>query len=247
LIEEIVDSYSSICSYLRKYQFVPPHREQLPRVILSSEITAFRGSADLGRNVKNDWAREVLLVSRNPRQLENVNFHLSQLDVPYRLNFVEVPLDGLPQIALSTRPLIPYFIDRDTGVEVFARDIGYGVSQVLPVVIACSDSRRKSHVMVEQPELHLHPRVQSRLADLFFSAINQGLQLSVETHSEHLIYRAQRLIREGKAQSSQICINYVERTRLGSVVHRLRLGDSGNFLDAWPGGFFDERLEELLS
>jgi predicted ATPase len=197
--------------------------------------------------VKNDWAREVLLVSRNPRQLENVNFHLSQLDVPYRLNFVEVPLDGLPQIALSTRPLIPYFIDRDTGVEVFARDIGYGVSQVLPVVIACSDSRRNSHVMVEQPELHLHPRVQSRLADLFFSAINQGLQLSVETHSEHLIYRAQRLIREGKAQSSQICINYVERTRLGSVVHRLRLGDSGNFLDAWPGGFFDERLEELLS
>ena len=100
--------------------------------------------------------------------------------------------------------------------------------------------------MVEQPELHLHPRVQSRLADLLFYPTENGNQVSVETHSEHLIYRVQRLIREKLKTPDDVSVNYVERTRSGSIVHNLRLSENGNFIDAWPGGFFDERIENLI-
>lgn len=247
IIEEYIRMYQSIVTALSRFQFVGPHREQLPRVILSSKDRNLNNPLGITQSGTEDWTRLVTRLSQNGRNLDKINFYLSQLDIPYQMRFVQVPLEGLPSIALSTQPLIPYFVDADTGVEVFAGDIGYGVSQVLPVVVAAVMARPSGqHTMVEQPELHLHPRVQSRLADLLFYPTENGNQVSVETHSEHLIYRVQRLIREKLKTPDDVSVNYVERTRSGSIVHNLRLSENGNFIDAWPGGFFDERIENLI-
>jgi predicted ATPase len=120
---------------------------------------------------------------------------------------------------------------------------------VLPIVVELL-SRRESIIAVEQPETHLHPRLQARLADLFIDTTQEGgrgNQLIVETHSEHLMLRVQRRIREGMLDASLVSIVYIDQDADGlATAKQLRLNDHGEFLDEWPNGFFDDRLEELF-
>jgi len=85
--------------------------------------------------------------------------------------------------------------------EVLITDVGFGVSQVLPVITLCYYAPRGSVVVLEQPEIHLHPSVQAGLADVFLHAAKtQGIQILVESHSEHLLRRLQRRVAEGTTE-----------------------------------------------
>ncbi|MEQ7848980.1 AAA family ATPase [Nocardioides kribbensis] len=176
-----------------------------------------------------------------------VNEWLKRLEVPYTLDVIPVNagnsahlIGDLVAIALT---------DTRTGVDVTPADVGFGISQVLPIVVELL-SRRDSIVAIEQPETHLHPRLQARLADLLIDTTQeggQGNQLIVETHSEHLILRVQRRIREGSLDSRNVSVVYVDQAADGETsVKPLRLNEQGEFLDEWPHGFFDERLDELF-
>jgi predicted ATPase len=176
-----------------------------------------------------------------------VNDWLKRLEVPY-------VLDVIPVNAGSSAHLIGDLVaisltDTRTGVNVTPADVGFGISQVLPIVVELL-SRRDSIVAIEQPETHLHPRLQTRLADLFIDTTQegrQGNQLIVETHSEHLILRVQRRIREGGLDPRNVSVVYVDQGADGTTtVKPLRLNEHGEFLDEWPHGFFDERLDELF-
>lgn len=134
-----------------------------------------------------------------------------------------------------------------------AKNIGVGISQVLPVV-AYSVDTKTSLMAVQQPELHLHPRMQSPLADMF---IEESLDLNqkthspkktflVETHSEHIVLRLLRRIREDVILPDNISVLYIENLEGSSVVKQLRIDEEGDFIDEWPNGFFDERDEELF-
>lgn len=137
------------------------------------------------------------------------------------------------------------------------QDVGVGISQVLPVVVAAQDSSA-SLVCIEQPELHIHPAVQVGLGDLFIDgALNHELSFLIETHSEHLVMRLQRRIREtslgeladGQAPLSadQVNIVYLDRGESGSVAsYQVGLDADGKFTDRWPRGFFPERAREVL-
>jgi predicted ATPase len=137
-----------------------------------------------------------------------------------------------------------------------------GISQVIPILVATSALSSKM-ICMEQPELHLHPGLQAKLADaLFESAISKDNKLIIETHSEHLILRILRRIREttrGKigtwpAQLREACPNgimpedvavlYVEPGAEGAKVRELRIDGQGRFIDEWPNGFFEERFSE---
>ena len=138
-----------------------------------------------------------------------------------------------------------------------AQDIGVGISQVLPVVVAAQDATA-SVVCIEQPELHVHPAVQVGLGDLFIDgALNKGLSFLIETHSEHLVMRLQRRLREAasgelpdgmpRADSSSVSMIYLGRNESGAVcVTPIGLTDQGKFDTAWPDGFFPERTVEVL-
>lgn len=90
------------------------------------------------------------------------------------------------------------------GLTLQPQDVGVGISQVLPVVVAAQDGSA-SVVCIEQPELHIHPAVQVGLGDLFIDgAVNQGLSFLIETHSEHLILRLLRRIREAAELTSNV-------------------------------------------
>ncbi|ROR89997.1 DUF3696 domain-containing protein [Nocardioides aurantiacus] len=176
-----------------------------------------------------------------------VNEWLKRLEVPYTLDVVPVNAGNSSHL-IGDLVAISLF-DSRSGVNVTPADVGFGISQVLPIVVEVL-SRRDSVVAIEQPETHLHPRLQARLADLFIDTTQeggQGNQLIVETHSEHLMLRVQRRIREGSLDPRNVSVVYVDQGPQGdTTVKPLRLSDEGEFLDEWPDGFFDERLDELF-
>ena len=102
-------------------------------------------------------------------------------------------------------------------------------------------------ISIEQPEVHVHPKLQADLGDLLAHAIKEprNNQFIVETHSEHLILRLQRLVRKGELKPEDVSVIYVSRRPEGAKSERLHLDEDGDFIDDWPNGFFPERLKEL--
>lgn len=179
--------------------------------------------------------------------VNSVNDWLQTLEVPYSLDVVPVTARGAGALVGDLVALS--LTDNRSGAVVTPADVGFGISQMLPIVVELL-AHRESIICIEQPETHLHPRLQTRLADLLLESCRNGdlaNQLIVETHSEHLMLRLQRRIREGAVDPEDISVLYVDQTADGcSTVTRLRLDHEGEFLDEWPEGFFDERLDELF-
>ena len=148
-------------------------------------------------------------------------------------------------------------VDKRTNTTVTHRDVGIGISQVLPVLVSAYASRKKI-IAMEQPEIHLHPALQAELADVFIeSAIGKNQNTFIlETHSEHLILRILRRIRETAEQEleegatpitpDQVAVLYVQPSEKGSEVIHIPVNEEGEFERPWPQGFFAERAKELF-
>lgn len=183
---------------------------------------------------------------RKPRignydQYELLNQMLAQLEIPYEFEKEYQP-EGHVKVTQD-------WIMRDTrsGARVRLDQVGYGVSQLLPVVDDCIHAK-KQIICIEEPELHLHPRLQARLGNLFATSVKKnGNQVIVETHSENVLLRVRRLIRGGKLRAEDVAVLYVDNVdKGGATVSRLRLGHQGELLDPWPTGFFDDSLADIL-
>jgi predicted ATPase len=136
--------------------------------------------------------------------------------------------------------------------EVRLTDVGFGVSQVLPVVVQLFHAPAHSTVLIEQPELHLHPAAQGALADLFIAAVTaresgrpRGVQVIAESHSEHLLRRLQRRVAEGSIDSDRVALYFCHQTPQGSVIERLELNLFGEIAN-WPPDFFGDDLEDVV-
>jgi hypothetical protein len=135
--------------------------------------------------------------------------------------------------------------DSVTGVTSNLIDVGYGASQVIPILHACL-TYAPGPLFIEQPEIHLHPRAQGHLAELLCDA-SRSRQVVIETHSVHMVNRARILVAQGRLRPEHVVINYVRRTKRGSEVRSIPLLPSGEFAKEWPGGFFDERYEDTMT
>lgn len=123
-------------------------------------------------------------------------------------------------------------------------DVGYGNSQVIPILVAGLNAAPGCSFIVEEPEIHLHPKAQAELGDFFLELHKRGVQSIIETHSEHMIVRLQRHIANGELSPKDLFIYYVNPTEQGKELVRLELDEKGVFKMDWPGGFFPERLKE---
>lgn len=136
--------------------------------------------------------------------------------------------------------------DLRTETTVSHRDIGVGISQVLPVLVSAYASKN-AVIAIEQPELHLHPALQSELADVFIeTALSEKNTYLIETHSEHLLLRIMRRIREKRISPDDVSLLFidVDDEQKSSYVKPLRISESGKLLDHWPDGFFEEGFKE---
>lgn len=137
--------------------------------------------------------------------------------------------------------------------QVNLADVGFGVSQVLPVLVQLLYAERGTTLIFEQPELHLHPRVQSELADLFIETIQmrqegepRSIQCLVESHSEHFLRRLQRRIAEGKLDKEQTALYFCKPGPDGSTIEELKLDEYGN-ISNWPENFFGDEVGDLAA
>ncbi len=132
-------------------------------------------------------------------------------------------------------------------------DVGFGVSQVLPVLVQSYYSPPNSTVIMEQPELHLHPSVQACLADVFIEVVqsreggaDRRIQLLVESHSEHFLRRLQRRIAEERISASDAAVYFCEAHRTGLTIQALDLDTYGNIKN-WPEDFFGDEVGDLTA
>ncbi len=149
-------------------------------------------------------------------------------------------------------------------IPVGLHEVGSGIAQVIPVLLAAA--AYKDHLIcIKQPELHLHPAIQADVADAFVRFAGRDgekgksapkTKFLIETHSEHLLLRLMRRIREstnGKLAEGErplrpedVAVLYVENLGTHSIVREMPLNENGQLVRDWPGGFFEEGLREVL-
>jgi len=169
---------------------------------------------------------------------EPINCYLEQFEIPYKIDAENIGND-------KTGDVISILLeDLRNNTFVTPTDVGFGIGQVLPIILESLVSKHKV-LSVEQPEIHLHPKLQAHLADLFIDSIKNNNQWIIETHSESLMLRIQRRIREGKISNSDVSVLYVDCGDNGAKITPLSLDEEGDFNEHWPNGFFEERLDEV--
>ncbi len=136
---------------------------------------------------------------------------------------------------------------RPGSAEVLLTDVGFGVSQILPVIALCYYAPEGSTLLLEQPEIHLHPSVQAGLADVFVDAMKtRGVQIIVESHSEHLLRRLQRRVAEEELNPEKAALYFCATEGSTSVLNPLRL-DLFGAIDNWPPDFFGDEFGEIAA
>ncbi len=251
----VVGTTGQLAASLRDAFYIGPLRTIPPRGFLYERV---------GRSTSwgDGLAAWDLLLSDRGNLVERTNKWLWNLGAG-----CQIAVQTLFDQSADAEELAEHHVDRtvrrlllDTGADslVLPSEVGAGVSQVIPVIVAAL-AAGADLCMVEQPEIHVHPAVQVGLGDLFIDAAarDRGRRtLLVETHSEHLILRLLRRIRETTEErlpegaraltADQVAVIYVERETTGVTIRQLRVDKQGEFKDRWPKGFFAERMEELL-
>ncbi len=134
-----------------------------------------------------------------------------------------------------------------TSAPVLITDVGFGVSQILPVLALCFYVPEGSTVILEQPEIHLHPAVQAGLADVLIEAsAARHIQIIVESHSEHLLMRLQRRIAEGSLTPNRLALYFVDHLADRSQLTPLDVNLWGDIRN-WPANFFGDALGEVTA
>lgn len=280
LSELILGPARLIRDHLKEMTYIGPLRE-IPMRSYRPQVTP-----DEARWAQGLAAWDLLYSDRRGDLMKEVNSWLSseeRLRTTYRLErveFKEIPVPGIVHQmferglreddigelqelyrSLATRSEIA-LRDFEKGILVAPGDVGVGISQMVPVIVAAL--RGGGSVLgVEQPELHIHPAIQVGMGDLFIHAIRRDLEtlsseksLLIETHSEHILLRLLRRIRETTDDElppgtdglspNELSVIYVESGEAGIVFRQLEVDKDGEFLEQWPHGFFEERAGELF-
>jgi len=200
------------------------------------------------------------ILFQRPELVGQINKDLEELDLKYRvkLDKLQYEEDSSPSNIFSLR-----LVHTDTGINASLRDVGFGISQVLPIVVQNRLSKEKT-LLIEQPEIHLHPAHQAELGDMFIrSALREEKEqrntILLETHSEHLMLRILRRIRETSENEplpegipairpEDVAVLYVQPGEgdEGAQIIEIPVTADGDFAEKWPRGFFTERVKELF-
>lgn len=183
----------------------------------------------LGENVAR------FIYEQSPEITEKINHWFKLFEIPYELSARSIG-DNVTGtvICLQLR-------DIRSNVVVGPSDVGFGIGQMLPIIVE-GIVREDSVICVEQPEIHLHPRLQAHLADFIIETSKKN-QWIIETHSESLLLRLQNRVYQGLSKD-KVSINYVEPTNNGGEIISIPLDDEGDFCREFPDGFFEERIRE---
>ena len=224
-----MDRYNNkILDLLRNTTNIGPIRRSFTRIIMYYLIDRYKTVGYRGEN----FLPIFLEIVKSDRKKEFLHEWLKKLEIGEEI-FMEI-MKQIHSISIFNPVL-------DTRINF--GNLGFGISQLVPII--CEGiSRENSLIIIEQPELHLHPKLQTTLSDFFIFAYKEyGNTFIVETHSESMLLRLQRRIAERKIEKNDLGIYYFELKKEGTKVSKITLNNNGT-LDVWPKGFFEEDIEE---
>lgn len=216
---------------LSRISYVGPLREYPRRYYESAEEVP----ETVG--VRGELAPQVLYLTKKNQTRAKTNEWLKKFGLARRIScdpFHE-DLFALKVTDLRNKSIVDY------------SDSGFGLSQLLPLIVQVFHSGDGGILFLEQPEIHLNPGMQSQLANLFAEASKERKTLIVETHSEHLVLRIRALIAERELRPEDVALYYVEKSRTSSSLREIPIGEDGHIeSEKWPAGFFEEALTDAL-
>ena len=229
-------------------QYLGPLRERPRRAYLHSgnPMTEIGDSGQYAAQIlwleKDDKVRYLPTLGQNPREvtlMEAVNDAFLRLGMFQRVD------------VRSEKSIVYQILFRLGGPKtkkaVTIADVGFGVSQMLPILVLGLRSHESSILLLEQPEIHLHPRLQANLADFLLTLAEQKRRLIVETHSDHFINRLRRRIAEDPTDElrNKVSILFVHppRNGQGAIVEPLQI-DRFGVIENWPPDFLPEAADE---
>ena len=194
------------------------------------------------------------ILCRDSTLLEKTNSYMEDfLNFGYKLKVQDFSYRGTTVLKIH---------DKENEIDLDLPDVGFGISQLIPVLVLVSATEqsenhntRQSISVIEQPELHIHPAAQVALGDVFIDGIKSSAStFLIETHSEHLLLRLLRRVRETTEGEQtdhiltpeDLSIVYVRPTPEGIKFTPISITDDGDFYAPWPEGFFEERVKELF-
>jgi len=228
--------------------YLGPLREHLKRTY----IWAGDRPRDVG--VRGDHAIPALLAARAAKLRTPKSTSLHSKSQPIEERILQWLREMKAADSFSLKPIREdrkdyEFRVKTTGAspEVLITDVGFGVSQLLPVLVLCYYVPRGSTVILEQPEIHLHPSIQATLADVLIDVVKtRDVQVVVESHSEHLLRRLQRRIAEEAISPQDTALYFCKMGQAASRIERLEVDMFGR-ISNWPPDFFGDELEDLAA
>lgn len=229
--------HSEFSDVVEKLKYVAPIRERIPRhgivgTMVYSELTPS------GQNLMRVLSSSDIISTRGKATIGELNYWLGRkFKLLKNIELINIDKYGTVKTLIAEEP---------RGAKINLASMGCGISQLVPVVVQTVLLPKLGCLLVEQPEIHLHPSAQADLADLFIGNITGRRQFIIETHSEHFVLRLRRRIAEGKIKPERIGIFFVEKKRGLTRIQKLNLKPNGHF-EEWPTGFFEEGFEEALA
>ncbi|WP_436911620.1 DUF3696 domain-containing protein [Halosimplex marinum] len=231
---------------------VGPLRRSPQRIYFGSGADS-RDSHSQGVNIEEKILRKAEM--GNSPILEKTNQWLKQTGFDCKLDIESVEIGDIYQLKVI-----------EDGLSVNLADSGFGLSQALPILVECiymglreespTNSPRAVFdpqavenqylTIIEEPEIHLNPKIESAMADFFININEEKTGLMLETHSEHLLNRIQRRIADGTIDDKdRVSVYFVSKDEAGSTVEHIEMDERGRF-DEWPEGFFQDDLTDAI-
>lgn len=177
---------------------------------------------------------------------EGVQYWLNEISPNVKLNVSQLTNADFAQINYYYTGLR----DSTKTREYRPTNVGFGISYILPIVTALLKAKKGSILIIENPEAHLHPRGQRKIGELIALCAARGVQILLETHSDHLINGIRICVKKGLLESRQVKVHFFNNnsSTCSHNVESPRILENGKF-DFWPDGFFDEwekALDEII-
>ena len=171
----------------------------------------------------------------NPKISEATNKWFNKLEIPYKVKIE--PSGNYYEII---------FLPKNSKIKVSSMHVGLGYPLILPFIVQCIIANNKI-ILIEEPEVHLHPKLEADLADLIVeSSLERNNQFIIETHSEDFLLRILKSIRQGKISPENISVNYVKPNfKKGSSITKIKINKNGQYVQPWKDDLFADRIKEL--
>ncbi|MBL7841888.1 MAG: DUF3696 domain-containing protein [Cyclobacteriaceae bacterium] len=231
LLQAISYNYSMVSKLIGGLSYIGPIREN-PHRHYEIGNESYKTVGHKGENTAN-------LLKKNIGKIQNdLDFWVKKFGFGDKILFKH----------LSSTIYSILFTEINSNSQTNIANVGFGASQILPLIVQALVSPKESLTIAEQPEIHLNPKLQCVLADLFAFMVKRDQRIIVETHSEHLLLRLRLLIANKTLKSKDVAIYFIEKEKGNSVIKRLNIEEDGHISNnEWPKDFFEDSLRESLA